>query len=79
MVTQDFDRIFALVAVVLAKLVKHPAFTLSIALGIPPLEFGEPFNFQVIAHVHAHRFPVSFFYESTTRFASSQFFLPGVF
>ncbi len=44
-VTQDFDRIFALVAVVLAKLVKHPAFTLPIALGIPPLEFGEPFNF----------------------------------
>ena len=79
MVAQDFDRIFALAALVLVKLVKYPAFTLSIALDMPPLEFGEPFNFQFIAHVHAHRFPVSVFHELTNRFASCQAFLPGVF
>ena len=32
-----------------------------------------------VAHVHSHRFPVSFFHESTTLFAYPQFCLPGVF
>src|SRR5664280_1920512 len=35
--------------------------------------------FQFLAHVHSHRLPLSFIHESTTLFASPQFFSPASF
>src|SRR5487761_2178961 len=76
---QKFDRILALIFVVRAELVEHPAFALPVSTRIAQLQLRQPIFFQFFAHVHSHHLPVSFFHESTTLFASPQFHSPGVF
>ena len=76
---QQFDRILALILVVLTQLVQHPSFALAVATRVTHLKLRQPILFQFLAHVHSHHLPVSFFHESTTLFASPQFHAHGVF
>ena len=55
-----FDRLLALVAVVLTQLIEHPALAIPITPRVTRPGLGQPFVFQFLAHVHSHRSPVFF-------------------
>ena len=76
---QQLDRVFAPIEVVLTQFIQHPTLAFATPARIANLQLRQPILFQFFAHVHSHRFPVSFFHESTTPFGLPSDLLPVSF